>query len=769
MSRLVFDPIIPFALWLPLALAAASVLVAYYFSSRSRIGGKRRGIVLSLMALSIVLPLAILLNPTWVEPLPPPAGKPRLTILVDESASMATTDSPGGKSRYADAVRIADQMVAQLKNQFDVRIRSFAENGSWTDSAKLVASKPDGASTDLAAAIEQSLDEQPQGQFMLLLSDGIHNAGGGAMRVRRSVEKARAMAAPIYTRTSGGKTTAKDVEVSLNLPQEMAFVGQSVPIRVSVRQRGSVTDLARISVALDDKILESQDVALRPDATSEATFQVGQSANGLYRFEFRVDQHANEVTAVNNVATLLLRVVDEPVRVLLLEGKPYWDTKFLVRTLAGDQSIELTSIVCMTPGRFLQRDISRPQTQLGESTALPTTTPATVTNPQSANDGNELVLRKEAWKVLADARKLLSDPAILSSYQIIVLGRDAEIYLNDQVLAQWKKWLTNGNGSLVCFRGAPSSQVSQRLGELMPVRWSPRRESRFRVRLTESGQSLHWLPNAGGDEDVLANLPSLASVTQPERPKPLAVVLATAVGEAEQHEPVISYQPIGNGRVVIVEGTGMWRWAFLPPEHQDHDATYGLLWRSLVRWLVANAGLLPSQQLAMRSDKVIFATGETASATLLMREAGEPPQIELTGGKLDQPQRFTPVSTGTSAGQFRVVFGRLAEGRYRAKVVGAEDRDSASIAPFDVRGSLEERLDIAARPDLMALIAQQSGGAVLKADDASELSQKFTEHLSASLPQRTVRVMAWDRWWVLSVVLAQWAMAWGLRRATGLV
>jgi hypothetical protein len=115
------------------------------------------------------------------------------------------------------------------------------------------------------------------------------------------------------------------------------------------------------------------------------------------------------------------------------------------------------------------------------------------------------------------------------------------------------------------------------------------------------------------------------------------------------------------------------------------------------------------------------------------------------------------------------VFGKLAEGRYRAKVVGADDGDSAVIAPFDVRGSLDERLDIAARPDLMAVIAEESGGAVLRGDDVSELSRKFTAHLNASLPQRTVRVAAWDRWWVLSLVFAQWAMAWGLRRATGLV
>jgi hypothetical protein len=80
-----------------------------------------------------------------------------------------------------------------------------------------------------------------------------------------------------------------------------------------------------------------------------------------------------------------------------------------------------------------------------------------------------------------------------------------------------------------------------------------------------------------------------------------------------------------------------------------------------------------------------------------------------------------------------------------------------------------ERLDIAARPDLMQMIADESGGAVLEVGDPDELSRKFTEHLAASFPQRMLRVTAWDRWWVLVAVMGLWAMSWGLRRRTGLV
>ena len=53
----------------------------------------------------MVLVLGILLNPTWIEPVAPPAGKPLLTVLVDATASMATADAgPRARTRYQSAV-----------------------------------------------------------------------------------------------------------------------------------------------------------------------------------------------------------------------------------------------------------------------------------------------------------------------------------------------------------------------------------------------------------------------------------------------------------------------------------------------------------------------------------------------------------------------------------------------------------------------------------------------------------------------------------------
>ncbi len=746
MRHLTLDPYIPLALWVPLALAAAGLLAWYAVAGRNRLPRRRWTVLVAMMGAGVAIPLLILLNPTWIERIPPPAGKPLLTILVDESASMDTADAGGGKTRRQVAQATAEEVKSRLGDRYEVQIVPFAGDPS--------AAIAEGATTDLAAAISSVMaDDRPQGQAVLLLSDGIHNAAGGSTRVRGSADLAKAMAAPVFVKTIGGQAGVNDLEVQLNLSQELAFVGQRVPVVVTLHQRGSLATRTQLSLMAKGEVIEQREVELKPNGSTEEILYVTSSEPGLYQYEIRAEALPEEVTEVNNTAPLLVRVVDQPVRVLLLEGKPYWDTKFLIRTLSQDRSIELVSVVQLAEGRLLKRTIGRPQAKEG-----------------AADD--ELLPTTESWAIEKEADRILADPEELASYQIVILGRDADVFLGDESLLRLKKWLVEGDGSLVCFRGPPTSQISQRLGELLPVRWSPLGESRFRVEMTTAGDALRWLPTAEGDADPLSSLPSLAATARAERPKALAVVLASgSVGGPDRQSPAITYQPVGSGRVVVVEGAGMWRWAFLPPEHQQHDATYGTLWRSLVRWLVANVGLLPSQELALKTDKLTFSTTENATATLLVREdlaEGTIPQVELSGGALEQPRMISPIPSGKYPGQFRLSLGRLAEGRYWARVVGAADEVS-SVAAFDVRGNLKERLDVRARADIMEMIAGQSGGSVLQQVEPEQLGQRFQRHLSESRPDRVTRTTAWDRLTVLLAGLALWGTTWGLRRRSGLV
>lgn len=762
MGYLTVDPRIPFALWWPLAAAAAVLLAAYAAAAWSRLPRGRRGPIIGLMTAAVVIPLLVLLNPTWLRRVPPPEGKPLLTILVDRSGSMATPDGPEGAARFDAAAQQAAQAARTLADRYEVRVRTFADDWSPAAAGELEAGQAGGTSTDLAAAVEQALDEaRVQGQAVLLLSDGIHNAPGGGAPLRRAAARARALAAPLYTHTLGGPTEVDDLAVVLNLPQELAFVDQTVPVAVTVRQRGGLAGRTTLTLSRDGQTIEIRRVALRPDETVEEVFDVTQAESGLYRYEIRAEPVRGEVTEVNNTASLLVRVVDEPVRVLLLEGKPYWDTKFLIRTLSDDPSIELTSVVRMTETRLLERVTSRARSR-------------EAAEPDGGSEDEPV----DRWSIRKDPEAVLAGAGALDDYQIVILGRDAEVFLTDEALGNLRRWLADGSVSLVCSRGAPASQIGQRLGELMPVRWSAAAEARYRLQLTEAGHALRWLPQSDRRADTLASLPTLATASRIETVQPLATVLATTDGE--QPAPVLAYQPYGSGRVVVVEGAGMWRWAFLPADEQEEGRVYGTFWRSLVRWLVSNVGLLPSQTMALRTDQLTFGTDESAVATLLVHQdllAAEPPQVELhredtDPGEGDEPgdvARFAPVPVGDLVGQFQVRFGPLPEGRYRARVAGAAEDDLSTVAMFDVRGSLIERLDVRARPDVMKLLAEESGGEVLDSAQPAALAERFELHRRRSRPDRIAQTTAWDRWWLLCGALLLWTTTWTLRRRSGLV
>jgi len=142
--RLVAEPSIPFALWLTLAVLAIAVWIWYSFTSRMTVSKKRRQLILALMAGCLSLPLILLLNLTWIQRIPPPAGKPVVHVVVDTSASMLTEDANGTQdeagaeqtSRLQSATTIASDVATSMEDAFDVRLWTFNQgiNASSADS-----------------------------------------------------------------------------------------------------------------------------------------------------------------------------------------------------------------------------------------------------------------------------------------------------------------------------------------------------------------------------------------------------------------------------------------------------------------------------------------------------------------------------------------------------------------------------------------------------------------------------------------------------------
>lgn len=769
MRTLTLQPLIPSALWTALTILAAALLILYAWRRPTGLGRIRWSVMVAGMAAALACVLGVLLNPTWIETIAPPGGRPQITILCDASNSMTTPDAGERQSRYAAAARIARELDRQLKDRFLVQLQRFGETAFPADPASIESQVPDGRITNLSGVIESAQQTNTDAErAVVLLSDGIHNAGGGAAAVLNAARAGKALSTPVYTRTFGETSEVRDVQLELRSSQELAFTEQRVAVTALIRNVGFAGRQAVVTLVADGRDLDTKTVTLPASDASSARFTVSRKQRGVYRYQVRVEPFREEATPVNNAATFVLRVIDEPIRILLLEGKPYWDGKFLMRALASDPSVDVDMRARLTRDRAVRRMLYRAR-------------PGVSTQP--AADAAGTVNRLESSELIFSFADVLEKPERLDAFQVIVLGRDVDPFLTPAGITNLRTWVARKGGSLVCYRGQPTAGEDERIGSLMPVQWGPSSDTRFRVKLTSQGQEMQWLSPVGAD--ALSLLPSLASDRRPREPKALATVLATpqSAGEAT---PVVTFQPYGMGRVVALEGSGTWRWAFLPPQHEGHQEAYASMWQSLIRWLVSSAGLPPGRNLALSADRVSFGVTDTTSATLLLREeaTSHVPSVELyastpprgaghasTTSPADEPRKpmhvIAPTALGEVPGVYRVVFGRLPVGTYEAVVAGSAD-EPAGRTLFDVHRGGQEDLDLRARPDLMARIAAESGGAVLKEASATEISRLFLDHVERSRPSRVERKTAWDRWWVLAAVFSLWMTVWAMRRASGL-
>ena len=751
MGALTFQPLLPGSAWLILLIACTGAMVWYSLRRPSGISRGRWGLIVALMSGAMTLVLALLLNPTWTRQIDSPMGRPRLTILVDSARSMATPDEADSQTRYMAAVSFAGRLSGT--SDFDVHLMRFDSIARVADSNAMAADKPLERRADLAGAIQAALDaDDSQGQAIVMLSDGIQVAPGGAAVVLQAARLARSLESPVYTHTFGQTNLQASITIQLRSPQDVALVGQTVPVSAIVTHKGIVGSTTMVTLLRDGTEVDRKQVELDAAGPSQVNFLLRHQNPGIYSYQLYVQPAPAQSDLAGTTADYVLRVVNEPIRILLLEGKPYWDSKFLIRTLSSDPAVALVAVTRISDSRILCRTLSH---------LSPSTRP-----DGKATDTAGII---DTWKLLSDPKEPLSSLDRLQEYQLVFLGRDVGPFLDDNAIANLQTWVSRQGGSLICFRGDPTDQPDPRLEKLLPVVWAPAAApSRFRVLLTSQGRDLNWLgaDTPGGAE--LADLPSLATSDTVSVSKPLAVVLAEQEGSDGDQAPVLVYHPYGAGRVVAIQGAGMWRWAFLPPKFQDEEVVYADLWQSMLRWLTSGDRLQPGEADSLRPDRVRFTSDQPATLTLLLRQDNQRrnvPMVELSPSS----RLFAPSPLGAGTGAYRVDLGELPPGNYSARIAGTPADDIAAHVAFEVV-DFDDVMNLEARPDLMARIARDSGGAVLGSDDPlADLMENFKAEFAREHPPRVVMASAWDRWWMMAAALSIWTISWSIRRAGGLI
>src|SRR5690606_34218767 len=126
------------------------------------------------------------------------------------------------------------------------------------------------------------------------------------------------------------------------LVQDAMFTGDRVPLHVSVRAIGFADASAELLVKLDDQIVASRSVTLQPGSTLHHLDFVPAGRGGplTLSVEVRPRSDQREATLANNIAQQTVRIIDEKIKVLYLEGKPRWEYRYLRAVLLRDRRIE---------------------------------------------------------------------------------------------------------------------------------------------------------------------------------------------------------------------------------------------------------------------------------------------------------------------------------------------------------------------------------------------------------------------------------------------
>ena len=716
--------------------ALVVVLIVLVAFAMTRSSGSRRWlhVCAGVMRLVFVAAMALLLMGPSTMP-PPDQGsrqRPRLSIMIDTSASMQTKDV-AGKSRFHFAVEgwIDEQYLAQLADSYDVELLGFDERpyaASTKALARNVESSSAGNTSNIIRSVCDVLSASPGGPehaAVVLISDGHDTRGDSA---RTAVLLAQGKSLPVHTVALGGPNFVLDLRVYARPMQDRLFVGEEGHINVTCAHNGAGGSTTTLHLRCGDELV-SREIAFDDDAPVEVKLPISQPKPGLFDYHVSIDPLDNEPETANNVQTVFVPVIAQRINVLLLEGQPHWDTRFLARALRGDGRIALT---CVT---------------------------------QLAADQRQTVVSKHQ----VDSVGLPGGLEDLARYDVIVLGRDVDRVLPSAVLRLLPEYVSRHGGRLVLARGNPCSDDVPLAGQLSPVVWGNGLLAQQSIVLTTAGTAHPALARLNADyevDDLTSRLPQLEYVFDIAGQKPATVVLART---RQGHAAFVSMD-YGRGSVLAILGQGLWNWRMLGAEHWQFRGAFDRLWSNLIRSLVLAGDFEPGRQVTLSLSQQNVQLGDSLDMTLAGRYTGadelhaRATVIDPAGGRYEPTWR----PAGDNALRLSSTFRPRIAGVHRIVVETPKLTPERLEVRFNVHDASTERLEASANPWLLRQLAEQSGGRVLQPDEPESLLAVLRHDIaSASTARRPEYV--WDHWLVLVALLLWVGCEWFLRRAGGIL
>lgn len=736
------NPIIPIEYLAAIGLLLAAGVLAAAWRSTRRLAGRLRVAVLLLRIAMLALVALVALNPgRWR--MPSLAVQREFALLLDRSASMGTADADGS-SRWTAALKTATAARGNADENIPLRIHTFGgilEDA--VDPAALGALKPDLPATDLAAAGDALLDRYQGGAVelagIIVISDGRQTAPPG--RLDEFALRAVARRIPVNTVPLGGPVPVRDLVVEADRMQSVAFAGQKARLAVALSNRGLGRINPDVTLWSAGSAVSTVRAMLDETASTQVVFEVTAPAAGYYNYRFTASIMPGESQPGNNEADTGLAVLSQPIRVFLLEGTPYWDSKFLAQLLRLQSNVVMTAVYRLSADRYFR------------------------------------IEGTNASFVAQGAGPFPATAAQLGRYDVIVLGKGLEYVLDRVAIDRLKEFLRDNGGAVVFARGKPYHGRFEPLEPIESVEWGPAFDGSFNWKPARSGAGSSFFSGAllPSDDALWSQLIHKGRINECRRLRSFATALIeSARPGTEQAIPALVSSRYGKGLVATVNADGLWNWDFRATDSPAKQF-YRRFWAQLVQWAATGGEFLPGHDVSMRLVQNRAAPGDPVGVIVVARSddrgPAAPGRVRIAQGARIVAE--VPLAqTSRERARWDGALALDVPGRYRVELIVPPDAATPlAFETLTVAAPPAESDDYSAdRPALEAL-SKKTGGAVVASGDAAGLKRCLAAPSAEAKVEAGTGVWEsrWDRWWLLLLLVTLPAAEWYVRRRNGLM
>ena len=644
-------------------------------------------------------------------------------------------------------VRHADEtLLKPLRAEHDIRFYRFArESSAFAPASQDEQPQQRGeiasdTASHLGDAIDHVLDEAAGQQVaaMLVLSDGQNTGGSSPAQAARA---AAAVGAKIFAAPIGAVDRLPDVSIVDVYTSSLVAIGDMVSVHVTVESHGFDGRPITVELKDGDKVLATQEVAAR-DAEHqhvELTFEA-QKAGPRY-LTVNIPPQAEEVDQLraNNTDSAFVRISEEKIRVLLIDGLPRWDFRFVKNAIRRDNGLA------------------------GRSEEVP-----------------DVIVETE-WRRLPSDQRAGTLPQTVdefAEYHTIILGDVSPELLTAEVVDLLSQAVRDRGVGLIIEAGTQSMphRFDTKLHELLPVRMQARSAGveapvyePYEIQVTADGlvhETMRLYDDPGRNNRIWSKMPPYYWCAAAEQLAPAATVLAWNPKLEGRYgkTPLIAYHYAGDGKVMFIGTDSTWTW-----RQNVGDRFFYKFWGQAIRFVARRDDSKGNQNLV--------------EVRPVRAQPGEEAQIELMafdneGNPLTTPTRQIALLIPGSRETIELTADKSKAGLYTGSFTPEQPGvHRLAYQPPDGGAAVEATVQVLIAPEeyrhpnvnrpTLELLASATGGEVLKLSQLDTIADKIEG--KAELKSLHREATLWDNWLTLALLICVYSLDVGIRRVMGLV